>query len=88
MRRLAYLCKHETACLVGTGVETRRTIKIVTGRDVYVGEYEDIKKSDRINSAGRALCVERNPWIVDEDSVSLIHLNRKMEKGGWNNACL
>ena len=37
IRRITYLCKHETACLVGEGEETRRNIKLIAGRDVYVG---------------------------------------------------
>ena len=43
IRRIAYLCKHETACLVGAGMKMKKQIKKLTGRDVYVPEYEDIK---------------------------------------------
>ena len=64
IRRVAYLCKHEAGCLVGVGEEIRRSIKIVTGCDNYVAEYEEIKKSDRVNSAGRASYVERNQWMI------------------------
>ena len=46
--------------LAGAGTSLRQNIKDLTGRDVYVAEYEEIKKSDRVNSAGRALYVERN----------------------------
>ena len=74
IRRIAYLCKHETACLVGAGAETRRTIKLVTGRDVYVGEYEEINKSNRVNSAGRAAYVERNQVMIDESDVVVLYL--------------
>ena len=74
IQRIAYLCKHETACLAGAGVETRRAIKMVTGRDVYVGEYEEIKKSDRVNLAGRASYVERNELMIDESDVVVLYL--------------
>ena len=66
IRRVAYLCKHETVSLAGAGIELKRKIKELTGRDIYVAEYEEIKKSDRVNSAGRASYVERNQWMIDE----------------------
>ena len=74
IRRIAYLCKHEAGCLAGEGEETRRTIKTVIGREVYVGEYEEIKKSDRVNSAGRASYVERNQLMIDESNVVVLYL--------------
>ena len=43
IQRIVYLCKHETACLVGAGMKMKKQIKQLTGRDVYVPEYEDIK---------------------------------------------
>ena len=72
--RVAYLCKHETACLVGAGMDLERQIKEITGRDVRVREFEKIKKSDRVNSAGRACYIKRNQWIVDESYVAIIHM--------------
>ena len=74
IERIAYLCKHETGCLVGKGKDEQCRIKELTGRDVYVPEYEDIKKSDRVNSAGRACYIKRNQWIVDESYVAIIHM--------------
>lgn len=76
IRRIAYLCKHETACLVGAGMELKQKIKDLTGRDVYVGEYEEIKTSDQINSAGRACYVERNQLMIDDSNYSLIYYNQ------------
>ena len=77
--RVAYLCKHETACLVGAGTSLKQKIKDLTGRDDYVGEYEEIKKSDRINSAGRACYVERNYWMVDESNYCIFHFEEVKE---------
>ena len=74
IQRIAYLCKHESGCLVGAGMEQKRRIKELTGRDVYVPEYEEIKKSDRVNSAGRAAYVERNQWVIDESNVVVIFI--------------
>ena len=79
IQRIAYLCKHETACLVGVGMSLKHQIKELTGRDVYVPEYEDIKKSDRVNSAGRASYVERNYWMVDDGEYFVVYHNEDYE---------
>ena len=77
IRRIVYLCKHETACLVGAGMSLTQKIKDITGRDVYVGEYEEIKKSDRVNSAGRASYVERNQLMIDESSIVVFFIKKQ-----------
>ena len=82
IQRIAYLCKHETACLVGESIKMKQQIKGLTARDVYVPEYEYIKKSDRVNSAGYACYVERNYWIVDESDFSILYLNFQEGKNG------
>ena len=82
IQRIAYLCKHETACLVGAGMSLKRQTKELTGREVYVPEYEEIKKSDRVNSAGRAAYIERNQWMVDNSNFAIFHLNTAEEKKG------
>ena len=76
IQRIAYLCKHETACLVGAGMSLKHQIKELTGRDVYVSEYEDIRKSDRVNSAGRASYVERNYWMVENSDYVIIYIKK------------
>ena len=81
IRRIAYLCKHESGCLVGTGMELKRKIKEITGRDAYVPEYEEIKKSDRVNSAGRASYIERNQWIIDESDFGIFYLTEEKRWG-------
>ncbi len=48
----------------------KHQIKELTGRDVYVPEYEEIKKSDRVNSARRATYVERNYWMIDDGELN------------------
>ena len=75
IRRIAYLCKHETACLVGAGMELKRKIKEITGRDTYVPEYEEIKKSDRVNSAGRASYIVRNQDLINESNYCVFYYN-------------
>ena len=77
IQRIAYLCKHESGCLVGAGMEQKRRIKELIGRDVYVPEYEDIRKSDRVNSAGRAAYVERNQLMIDESDFVIFRIDRK-----------
>ena len=80
IRRIAYLCKHEAGCLVGEGEEMRQAIKKLTGRDKYVREFEEIKKSDRVNSAGCACYVERNYWMIDESQIIVCYI--KKSQGG------
>lgn len=74
IQRIAYLCKHETACLVGAGMSLKHQIKELTGREIYVPEYEEIKKSDRVNSAGRASYIERNQWIINQSLMVVFNL--------------
>ena len=80
IQRIAHLCKHESGCLAGEGKDEQRRIKELTGRDVYVPEYEDIKKSDRVNSAGRAAYVERNYWMIDDSQIIILFYNSKIER--------
>ena len=42
------------------------------GRDVYVPEYKEIKKSDRVNSAGRACYLKRNQWMIESSNFVVI----------------
>lgn len=80
IQRIAYLCRHESGCLVGAGMEEKRRIKEFAGRDVYIREFEEIKKSDRVNSAGRACYVERNQWMVDDSEYVLLYFDK--QEGG------
>jgi len=73
IQRIAYLCKHESGCLAGEGKKEQCRIKELTGRDVYVREFEDIKRSSRVNSAGRAAYVERNYWMIDDSCFVIIY---------------
>ena len=81
IQRIAYLCKHESGCLAGEGKDEQRIIKELTGRDVYVREFEDIKKSDRVNSAGRAAYVERNYWMINDSDFVVVHLEEGRNDG-------
>ena len=76
IRRIAYLCKHESGYLVGAGTSLKQKIKDLTGRETYVQEYEGIKKSNRINLAGRAAYVERNYWMIDDSDFTIISIKK------------
>lgn len=62
--------------LVGAGTSLTQKIKDVMGCDECIAEYEDIKKSDRVNSAGRAAYVERNQLMIDASDIVVVHLNK------------
>ena len=79
IQRIAYLCKHESGCLAGEGKKEQCRIKELTGRDVYVRAFEDIKKSDRVNSAGRAAYVERNYLMIDDSEFVIFKLLKNCE---------
>ena len=40
-------------------------------------EYEDIKKSDRVNSAGRAAYVERNQSVIEDSEFVVFRVGQK-----------
>ena len=42
--------------------------------DVYIRGFENIKKSDRVNSAGRASYVERNCLMIKDSNFVVVHL--------------
>ena len=86
IQRTAYLCKHESGCMMGEGKDEQRRIKELTGRDVYVREFEDIRKSDRINSAGRAAYIERNYWMINDSDYSIIFLHLENQNCGTREA--
>ena len=51
-------------------------------------EYEEIRESDRINSAGRAAYVERNQWMVDESKYVIFCLNENKESTNKKSAAM
>lgn len=54
-------------------MDLTQQIKRVTGRDIYVGEYEEVKKSDRGNLVGRACYVECNCLMIDDSNFVVVH---------------
>ena len=74
--------------LVGAGTSLTQKIKDVMGCDECIAEYEDIKKSSRVNSAGRASYVERNYWMIDESCFVTYFLRDIKKKSGTQMAYL
>ena len=68
--------------LVGAGTSLTQKIKDVMGCDECIAEYEDIKKSSRVNSAGRAAYIERNYWMINDSDYSIIFLHLEKQNGG------
>ena len=75
IHRIAYLCKHETACLVGAGMDLSKKIKKIIGREIDVQEYEEIKKCNKVNSARKAAYVERNQWMIDDSDFVIVRFD-------------
>ena len=51
------------------------------GIDVYIQAFENIKKSDRVNSAGRASYVERNCLMIKDINFVVVHLEEGRNDG-------
>lgn len=62
-------------------MKLKQQIKELTGREVYVLEYEDIKKSNRVNSAGSVAYVERNYWMINDSDFVVVHLDEERNGG-------
>ena len=67
--------------LVGAGTSLTQKIKDVMGCDECIAEYEDIKKSSRVNSAGRASYVERNCLMIKDSNFVVVHLEEGRNGG-------
>lgn len=57
------------------------------GCDECIAEYEEIKKSSRVNSARRAAYIERNQWMIDDSIFVVVHLLSKEKNSGTRLAC-
>ena len=49
--------------------------------DVYIRGVENIKKSDRVNSAGRASYVGRNYLMIKDSNFVVVHLEEGRNDG-------
>jgi len=55
-------------------------LKIKIMRIIHLRVYRH-KKSDRVNSAGRASYVERNQLMIDASDIVIIHLDKGKREG-------
>ena len=69
----AIKCKMGIPC-----TSLRQNIKDIIGCDTYVAEYEEIKKSDRVNSAGLASYIERNQWMIDDSNFAFFRFGENV----------
>ena len=60
--------------LVGAGTSLIQKNQRLMRIDVYIRGFENIKKSDRVNSAGRASYVERNCLMIKDSNFVVVHL--------------
>ncbi len=75
--RVAYLCRHEGGCLVGQGKSEEEWLRRFAHIDVKVQEYEEIKRSDRVDSAGRASYIERNELMIDDSDYCVFYIDQE-----------
>ena len=67
--------------LVGAGTSLIQKNQRLMRIDVYIRGFENIKKSDRVNSAGRASYVERNCLMIKDSNFVVGHLDEKRNGG-------
>ena len=67
--------------LVGAGTSLIQKNQRLMRIDVYIRGFENIKKSDRVNSAGRAAYVERNYWMINDSDFVVVHLDEERNAG-------
>ena len=58
----------------------KQKIKDLMGCDEYVGEYEEIKKIDRVNSVRRACYLKRNQWMIESSNFVIIRYKQIQPK--------
>ena len=67
--------------LVGAGTSLIQKNQRLMRIDVYIRGFENIKKSDRVNSAGRASYVERNCLMIKDSNFVVVHLEEGRNDG-------
>ena len=67
--------------LVGAGTSLIQKNQRLMRIDVYIRGFENIKKSDRVNSAGSAAYVERNYWMIKDSNFVVVHLEEGRNDG-------
>ena len=60
---------------MGQGKEQKEWLRKFAHIDVKVQEYEEIKRSDRVDSAGRASYIERNELMIDDSDYCIFYIN-------------
>lgn len=63
---------------MGQGKEQEEWLRKFAHVDVQVQEYEEIKRSDRVDSAGRASYIERNQMMVDDSDFFVFYFNEEI----------
>lgn len=75
IRRIAFVCKSEYACLVGEKENLERIAREVSKQNVFLQEYEEIQKSEKVFNAGKASYVERNQEMINQSDYCVFFYN-------------
>lgn len=65
IKRIAYVCGSEYACMEDEREELERITRTVTKWDIKYKAYDGVRKSERLCGAGRASYVERNQDMIN-----------------------
>ncbi len=61
---------------MGQGKEQKEWLRKFAHIDVKVQECEEIKKSDRVDSAGRASYIERNELMINDSDYCVFYIDK------------
>lgn len=75
IKRIAFTCRGEYACMKDEKEERERIARTVTKRDIKYKDYDGVQQSERIYSAGKASYVERNQDMINESDYCVFYYN-------------
>ena len=75
IKRIAFTCRSEYACMKDEKEERERIARAVTKRDIKYKDYDGVQQSERIYSAGKASYVERNQDMINESDYCVFYYN-------------
>lgn len=75
VKRIAFTCRSEYACMKDEKEERERIARAVTKRDIKYKDYDGVRQSERIYNAGKASYVERNQDMINESAYCVFYYN-------------
>ena len=75
IKRVAYICKSEWACLEQNRETNEHTFSELTHEKIFLKGYEEVVKLDRVCDAGKASYIERNQAMINDSDICFFYYN-------------